>query len=475
MRTNFEKNVADFINRNNCIKQHDRILLAVSGGADSIALLLSLCNLKEGQLLNNDFICAHINHQLRAEDADTDENFVLDLCEKLSIPVITRRIDVRRAAYENNLSIETAARRLRIDTLLDIAKTENCTSIATGHHKDDNAETILQRLSRGTGLRGLAGIWPVKSFTGINFVRPLLTVTRNQIIEYLQQKNYPWRTDHTNADCTYTRNFIRHRLIPDLLNDYNGSLSDDLLELSLAAQKLYSSVCDNADNIQQNALCCSDKNVILDSTVFPSLHPEVTIELIRRALTAAGVGQADLTHRHYQRILNLAQKNISGTKIELPGGISILYEYCRLIFSAANQQKSLDGTESAKITIPCSIEFAGCLIEASIIEVSAVKPLKLETENSFTEHFDLDKLELPLTIRFRRPGDRFIPFGSTTEKKVGKFLTDQRIPRKIRENSLIVEDAEKIIWLWPVRMSEQAKITEDTRKILRLRITASDS
>ncbi|MHC4636046.1 MAG: tRNA lysidine(34) synthetase TilS [Planctomycetota bacterium] len=475
MQASFEKKVADFINQNTCMKPHDKILLAVSGGADSIALLLSFCNLKKDKLLNNDFICVHINHQLRAQDADADENFVLDICEKLSIRVITRRIDVRRSACENKLSIETAARQLRIDTLLDIAKTENCTSIATGHHKDDNAETILQRLSRGTGFRGLAGIWPVKSFTGINFVRPLLALTRNQIIEYLRQKNHPWCTDHTNADCTYTRNFIRHWLIPDLLNDYNGSLSDDLLELSLAAQKLYRSVCGNAEDIQQNALSCSDPNVILDSKVFPSLHPEVTIELIRLALTAAGVGQADMTHRHYKRILNLTQNNISGTKIELPGGISVLYEYRRLIFSAADQQKSPDETESAEITIPGSTTFAGCLIEASIIEASAAKPLKLKTENSFTEHFDLDKLALPLTIRFRKPGDRFIPFGSTKEKKIGKFLTDQRIPQSIREKVLVVEDAEKIIWLCPIRMSEQAKITEKTQKILSLRITIPDS
>ena len=168
------------------------MLLAVSGGADSTALLYSMFALKNEGILHADFVCAHINHQLRTPDADIDEKFVVAQAENLSLPVITQKIDVRQFARQNKLSIETAARILRIQHLQDIAKASNCDWIATAHQKNDNAETVIQRLLRGTGFRGLAGIWPLRSFSdNITFVRPLLCVTRDQIIDYLKSPQPP--------------------------------------------------------------------------------------------------------------------------------------------------------------------------------------------------------------------------------------------------------------------------------------------
>src|SRR4030042_3046746 len=211
MLSDFEKKVADFIKANSLFESADRIVLAVSGGADSTALLYLLHNLKKQKIIRADLVCAHINHQLRDPDADLDENFVIDMARKLNCRVTTNRLDVSVFAEKNKLSIETAARRLRIEALRKIAKAENCKCVVTAHHSNDNAETILHRIMRGTGFRGLAGIWPVQVFDDdIIFIRPLLSVTRNEIIEYLQERNLKWRTDHTNADCRYTRNFIRH-------------------------------------------------------------------------------------------------------------------------------------------------------------------------------------------------------------------------------------------------------------------------
>ena len=217
MLSEFEKTVAGFLTALGPFSQAEKVLLAVSGGADSTALLYTMHALKNEGLLHADLICAHINHQLRVPDADTDEKFVVSQAEKLHLPVITRKIDVRRFAQENKLSIETAARLLRIEHLQEIAKANNCRWIATAHQKNDNAETVVQRLLRGTGFRGLAGIRPLRNFAAdINFVRPLLCVTRDEIIDYLKQQNLPWRTDRTNYDCRYKRNFIRHKLIPHL-------------------------------------------------------------------------------------------------------------------------------------------------------------------------------------------------------------------------------------------------------------------
>ncbi|MFZ0035112.1 MAG: tRNA lysidine(34) synthetase TilS, partial [Sedimentisphaerales bacterium] len=223
MLLEFEKKVAGFIEANGLFGQADKILLAVSGGADSTALLYVICKMKAENILSGDIFCAHINHQLRGSESDGDEAFVVAQANKLNLPITTRRLDVRGFARKNKLSIETAARKLRIESLLDIVKDGNCNLVATAHQKDDNAETIIQRLVRGTGFRGLVGIWPLRCFAdGIGFVRPLLCVRRDEIVEYLRKRNLKWREDHTNVDCKYRRNYIRHRLLPALQRQCTG-------------------------------------------------------------------------------------------------------------------------------------------------------------------------------------------------------------------------------------------------------------
>ena len=164
MLLEFEKKLADFVKTNGLLGSEEKILLAISGGADSIALMYALHALNAEKFFDAELLCAHINHQLRADQGDLDEEFVVARAKKLKLAVTTKRIDVRGFARLRKLSIETAARQLRIKALIDIAKTNNCIRIATAHQKNDNAETILQRLSRGTGIRGLGGIWPERGF-----------------------------------------------------------------------------------------------------------------------------------------------------------------------------------------------------------------------------------------------------------------------------------------------------------------------
>ncbi|MCH8121442.1 MAG: tRNA lysidine(34) synthetase TilS [Planctomycetes bacterium] len=194
MLLEFEQKVADFIKANKLFGSVDKVLLAVSGGADSTALLYAMRALSSENVFRAELLCAHINHQLREAEADLDEDFVIAQSARLKLAITTRRVDVRGYAGRNKLSIETAARELRIKNLLEIARANNCKTIATAHQKNDNAETILQRLTRGTGFRGLGGIWPMRVFgCEFKFVRPLLCVRRDEIIEYLEQRNLKWR------------------------------------------------------------------------------------------------------------------------------------------------------------------------------------------------------------------------------------------------------------------------------------------
>jgi len=205
----------------------------------------------------------------------------------------------------------------------------------------------------------------------------------------------------------------------------------------------------------------------------------VKVELIRRSLGSLNCGERDLTQLHYEAILESAGQNISGRQIELPGGFAVRREYGKLIFSSPKAvvgQAPPCESSSIELEVPGRVEFAALLIEANILEADSAGLEQFAADrNGYIERFDLDRLKPPLVLRRRRAGDRFIPLGMTGEKKLGKFLTDRRIGRSARERVLVVEDNEKIIWLWPIRMSEQAKVIPETKRILQLRITGRRS
>ena len=476
MLSEFEKKVAGFIEANDCFGSADKILLAVSGGADSTALLHTMCALKTAGVLSAELLCAHINHQLRGTEADDDEDFVVEQAKRLGLTATTKRVDVRFFAHKNRLSIETAARKLRFESLLDIAKAGDCRWIATAHQKNDNAETVLQRLARGTGFRGLGGIWPVRSFAGgIYFARPFLCVSRDEIIEYLKKHNLKWRTDHTNADWTYRRNFIRHRLMPALQQECSSSIVEQLFELSQSAQRFYSLVGKRADKIWAGLSDCKDEKIKLDLKLFQSEPQPVKVELVRRSLARLGSGERDLTHRHYKGILQLSNQNASGRGLELPGSFAVCRECGKLVFSRGAKETSTPDEQivkSIELEIPKKISFGNYLIKATVLDANKcdVEKFKLE-KTSFIEWFDFDKMSLPLVVRFRKAGDRFVPLGLMEEKKVGKFLTASKVPQQVRWKVLIIVDREKIIWVFPIRISEDAKVTGRTQKILQLQIT----
>jgi len=505
MSLEFEKKLADFIRANGLLGSAEKILLAVSGGADSIALMYAMHALKAGSFFNAELLCAHINHQLRGAEADLDQEFVIAQATKLKLAVTTKRADVRGFARLGKLSIETAARHLRMEALINIAKANNCSRIATAHQKNDNVETILQRLSRGTGFRGLGGIWPERTFADeIKFIRPLLCFRRDEVVRYLQQRNLNWRRDHTNADCTYRRNYIRHRLLPALQQDYSDSIVEQLSQLASSAHRYYGVVCSRADELWPSLADSDAEKTVLNLKLFLAEPQPVKVELIRRSLANIGSGERKLTQGHYEGILQLAGQNVTGKKMELPGGFVVWREYGNLIFSnrgvglgsptgaprtgrmgnsfahaasetawAGEPAHPTTKAHAASVEIPGQITFEKYSIQAIVLEKNEVDFEKFKAAKTDSiEWFDLDKTKPPLIVRSRRAGDRFVPLGQSAEKKLGKFLTAQRIPHGIRRDVLVVDDGEKIIWVWPVRISEQAKVTGETRKIFQLQITA---
>jgi len=456
-----------------------RLLVAVSGGADSVALLHGLKRLKDEEKIGCDLIVGHINHNLRGSDSDGDERFVKTLAEELGLRCISRSVDVKGYAGENKLSIETAARDVRIKCLVEMVESLGCGRIATAHHGDDNAETVIYRMGRGTGFKGLCGINPINVFTvndySVTFVRPLLCVTKEEIVAYCHECGIDWRHDHTNDEFDYKRNRIRHLLIPYLQEQSGGPLAEKLCELSNNCQKLYERIERKIEshNMLFRQLDCG--GVSIDGMVMKGLSPIVQAEVIRMALVRIGCGQRDVTRKHYRNIIGLLTGE-GGKVIELPGGFTAKLELGKIIFypPAALADEAMCKEERVKIKIPGTVEFGGFEIRANIIDAADCNLEKFIAEKTGNvEWFDMDKIVGAIYARRRKDGDKFVPIGMKGEKKVGKFLTASQIDYRLREKLVVVEDEKRIIWVGPVRASEEIRVGRSTCRVLCIEVSAS--
>jgi tRNA(Ile)-lysidine synthase len=474
MLSQFEKKVAAFITSSCLFDSPEPVLLAVSGGADSVAMMFAMLRLTHTRTIDTTLVAGHINHKLRPKDADQDQEFVVGLGKKLGIKVAVRSINVRTCATDSKLSIETTARKLRRDALADIAKENGCKIVATAHHKDDNAETMVHRLLRGTGFRGLGGIWPRKDFAnGITFVRPLLCVSRAEIIEYCRANHLQWRYDHTNADTGYTRNRIRHLLLPQLQTECEGSLAEQLDRLSLNCRVLYKRVCRNVEKVWPVVVPASQPDrFVLDSKVFCAQTRIIQAELIRRSLVAVGSGERDLKELHYRKIIELPQ-NPKGRTIELPDHFLAEYQHDKFIFRRISKPKKAPDPflRPSRLAIPGRTQFGDYNIKATILNATDCDVHRFRADKDKNiEWFDYDKLIGPLLVRSRRVGDRFCPFGRAGQKRVGKFINAQKVPHRLRQKLLIIQDSEKIIWLAPLRRSKLAQVNDTTKTVLEIKI-----
>jgi tRNA(Ile)-lysidine synthase len=470
-----EEKVAEFINRHRLFAGTDRVLLAVSGGADSMALLHALHALRASGALAADLVCGHLNHQLRGAASDGDESFVVKEAAALGVPVVVRRSDVAAHARTRRLSLETAGREVRMETLKEMARNCRCSHVATGHQKDDNAETVIHRLRRGTGLRGLAGIWPTRRFgDGPTFIRPLLCLTHHEIIAYLGRCGVSWREDHTNLDAAYTRNKIRHRLLPALQKSARENLVEQLSELAAAALRSWGRIAGEAADAAGALTDSLNDRLTINARGLVSLAEPVAVEVIRQGLVRVGCGERELTARHYHTILELARSPRSGRRLVLPGKIRVQFERGAIIMSPPG--KGQDATEAlvepAKLTIPGTTHAGGYEITATIVPAGPFDRDALRRNRTpWRECLDFDLVHPPVVLRTRRCGDRFQPLGMTSEKKLGKFLTAAGVSQEQRDRLLIVCDTERILWVCPVRINHRARITDRTRRVLCLEVT----
>ncbi len=325
----------------------ERLVIGISGGPDSTALAFLLDELNSTQDRGWRLHLAHFNHSLRGSDSDRDAGFVADLAARRGWEVTIDQRPVQERAQQSGGSLEETARNERYDFFEHVLAEQNAQVIATAHHADDNVETVLHRLIRGTGIRGLSGIpavRPLRKGQPYQLIRPLLNVRRADILAYLDERSITYCHDHTNEVTEFTRNRIRNELIPKLEQDYNPAVADAMLRLAEQARRLNEFVQREVDERFPTMLIGETgvdhpTEITLNATALLREPQALQTEIVRRAIANLGVGEKKLTFGHILAIVELAEKNTTGKKLELPGGLTVEYDRKRLRL-VANRHKT---------------------------------------------------------------------------------------------------------------------------------------
>ena len=428
--------VERFIEEHKLLEPGKKVLVALSGGADSVALLVVL------HRLGYNCEAIHCNFHLRGEESNRDEQFVNHLCERLGIALHTVHFDTKGYAKEKGISIEMAAREQRYAVFEEHRKTTGAQAIAVAHHRDDSAETLLLNLIRGTGIKGLRGIQPQNG----HIVRPLLCVGRDEIIEYLKWRGEAYVTDSTNLTSDYTRNKIRLEIIPKL-GEINPSI---LATLAATANRI-----SEAEKVYNNAIeeavrRVRKENVISIAALEKEIAPTAILHAILSPLGFNGT-----------QIEDIAQSAANeGSRQFHTAGWSVIKDRERLIITPKTDfviQETELPNEGCTETAQGTLSFATMAFDGKIPKQRNIACL------------DIGKLHLPLTLRSIRSGDRFAPFGMRGTKLVSDYLTDRKKSIIEKQQQLVVTDATgEIVWLVDERPSARCCISEKTTDIIRL-------
>jgi len=445
------------IARYGMLKREEKVLVAVSGGVDSVVLLEVLCLLKSEFSL--ELVIAHLDHGLRGKEAKEDARFVASLGKAKGVPVIREEIDVARVSKEERLSLEEAGHRVRRHFLEETAQKVGATRIALGHTLNDRAETLLFNLIRGAGPTGLVGIRPVS----LPYIRPLIDTSREEILSFARLNGLAWREDRTNQDLTFSRNRIRHQIIP-LLEQMNPRFlealhrtSDLLLEEQAALETLL-------DRPWEEVRAFDDKGeVVFHRYQLAELSSGLMGLLLRWGIAHTRGDLQGIEKVHIDALRRLVCSSQSHGELDLPG-LAVRVQNDELLLSTQIKAKACPYEFPVKLG---KTEFSslGIAIELSIKEREGSLE-HLMKDGRTVEVADADQVHFPLHLRSRRPGDRFRPLGMNHEKKLKDLLSDEHIPFFKRDALPLLCDQERIIWVVGVRLSDAVRVTAQTRRVL---------
>ena len=427
------------------IRPGDRVLVGFSGGADSLCLLVTLSELSEK--LSCTVSALHVHHGLRGAGADADAEFCREFCERNGIPFTLCRVDTKARASSFGESHEEAARHLRYDALFSEAERTGAARIAVAHHQNDSAETFLFNLVRGSGLRGLSGIPPVRG----KIIRPLLFVSKHEIFQELSARGLSFREDETNDSDDPSRNLIRHYALPALSSVRRDAVSR-IAGTAAYISEVEAYLTEEARERLRSRPAEDPRGI---SAALLRESPGILREYLAAVyLRDRGFSLKDFTREHFRKIGDLAALGV-GKSLDLPQGIRAEKTYDSVIFYRKNGE---NGDPALTQALP---ELRMKLLSPTEI--------RLFPEKEYTKCFDYDKINESPVLRTRRPGDR-IAVAPGQHKKLSDWMTDEKIPKAERGRVLLVADGSEILWVVGYRMGADAKVTKETIRVLEISI-----
>lgn len=450
--------VYEYCLKQGLLKPGMKVIVGVSGGADSVCLLKLLYEMKDA--LDLTLVCVHIEHGIRGEESLADRDFVKDLCEGLDIKLKIHEEDVPAFAKLRSMTLEEAGRYVRYKAFDEALKEEGADVIAVAHHKGDQAETVIFNMIRGSGLRGGSGMAPCNG----KLIRPLLAVTREEIEGYLKDINQEYRTDSTNEDEGYSRNAIRNRIIPGLEEIISGAV-DHIAAWADEAREADDYLRDLAAPAYERAVSENGALYRVDIKALTEEPPIIQRYVLRSLLTRLYTSHKDLEALHVKSLADLCLKQ-SGRSISLPRGKEAKREGDHLLVGRAK-----DINPEKEKTDTMLIVGGETVIEGHGIFTACVEDMVpgLDIPDSiYTKWFDYDKIISDVHIRSRRQGDYLTIGRDESRKKLKNYLIDEKVPASARDHMLVLADDSHIMWVVGMRISEHYKIDKETKHVLKI-------
>lgn len=464
--------VLDFCKEHSLIETNDKIVVGVSGGADSVCLLVILCQIRE--MIPIQIYAVHVNHGIR-EEASRDEQFVADLCDRLQVPFYVKNENIPELSARLKISTEEAGRKARYDAFEEIRSLTGSNKIAVAHNMNDQAETVLFHLFRGSGMKGISGIRPLRD----SIIRPLLCVQRCEIEQFLANRGLDHQTDHTNFEDEYTRNRIRNHIIPlaekmvctgivHHISDTAQIVSQAEVYIAKQSHLIYMRIAHEKKD---------PSRIIYELKELEELDPIIKIYLLREGIQRVKGTITDISSMHLSQISSLTEKQV-GKQVNLPDGIRAYRTYNSLVIEDSRADKTeptvksvchtllFKDTDTVKESEYIIDDFGKLEIRLFMRNEGQIIP-----QNLYTKWFDYDKIKKSLQLRNRRLGDYLIVDEKGSRKSLKQYMIDEKIPREFRDQILVLADEDHIVWIPGYRISQSYKIEDQTKKILEVKLT----
>ena len=446
------------INKHEMIDRFDKIVIGVSGGHDSMTLLYVLESLKKE--LEFEIVVAHINHGIRGDESDGDEQYVKTISEQLELPFYSCKVNMDEYAKQHKMTSEESGREIRYDFFRKILKSVGGTKIAVAHNKNDQAETLIMRFMRGTGIDGLRGM----EFKTKNIIRPLLEVERNDIEKYCEELSLSPRIDRTNAMPIYGRNKVRLELIPYIEETFNSGIINTLSRTSEIMKKDSDFLMNYSNEKYLEVLKGSNpSSVVLDIKKMSTLHEAIKTRVIRHGIESLNSNLKGIEKKHIEDILKLINMDKTGKKINITNNIIVKISYGDLVLEKNTNIEKLSFSYKLEVGSTKSIDELNSKIKARVYFLGSTN---IDFNNNLVKCFDYDNIKSEIYVRNRRNGDKFTPFGMNGSKKLKDFFIDEKIPKEVRNQVPLVLDGEDIIWVVGHRISEKYKVSSNTKNVL---------